>query len=275
MLRVPGTKENLFSARAEGCDVRVLYSPIDAIKIAQENPLKQIVFFGIGFETTAPSTAFVIHSAQKNNIQNLSLLISHVLVPPAIKLLLTNNEAQIDAFLAPGHVCAITGTTAYEKLAHEFHLPFVVTGFEPIDILQGITFCVEQLKNNKPAVINQYARSVTRAGNLPAQKLINEIFETCDMEWRGIGLIKQSGLRIKKEYESFDAEKRFVTALSESGFQPLSSPEDKNCGSVLKGILKPTNCPLFGKSCNPEHPIGAPMVSSEGACAAYFGSSRS
>ncbi len=265
MLRVPGTHKDLLSVKANGGDIRIVYSPLDSLKIAQENPHKQIVFFGVGFETTAPTTALTIYQAHQQQINNFSMLVSHVLVPPAMSALLSSPSNKIQGFLAAGHVCTIMGYDEYEPMAEKYQIPIVVTGFEPIDILQGIYMCIQQLEKGKFIVENQYTRSVRKEGNQPAQSLIKEIFEVIPRQWRGIGNIPESGLGLKAKYALFDADKKFV-------FPDLITEESKECisGLILQGVKKPSECSAFGKSCTPEYPLGAPMVSSEGACAAYY-----
>jgi hydrogenase expression/formation protein HypD len=265
MLRVPGSDEDLFRTRAGGGDVRVVYSPLDAVKIAQQNPDKQVVFFGIGFETTAPANAMSVWQARQLNVQNYSMLVSHVRVPPAMRAILSSPYNQVQAFLAAGHVCAVMGYWEYPPLAEEFKVPIVVTGFEPVDLVEGILKAVQQLEANRHAVENAYGRAVTREGNKPAQDLINKVFVECDRKWRGIGTIPMSGWRLRDEYADFDAEKRFAV-------ENINTKESPLCisGLVLQGRQKPNECPAFGKECTPEHPLGATMVSSEGACAAYY-----
>lgn len=265
MMRVPGTKADLLSSKAAGGDIRMVYSPLDALKIAKENPQKQVVFFAIGFETTAPANAMAVYQAAQNHIDNFSILVSHVLVPPAIEAILSSSDNLVQAFLAAGHVCAIVGYEEYEPLAHKYQIPFVVTGFEPLDIMQGIYMCVKQLEEGRVEVENQYARCVQREGNLPAQTLIREIFTIVDRKWRGIGEIPRSGLGLREPYSHFDAEIRF-------GLTDYTVEENPTCisGMVLRGLKKPFECPAFGNLCTPEHPLGATMVSGEGACAAYY-----
>jgi hydrogenase expression/formation protein HypD len=265
MLRVPGSAEDLFRTRAEGGDVRVVYSPLDAVKIAQQHPDKQVVFFGIGFETTAPANAMSVWQAKQLNVKNYSMLVSHVRVPPAMRAILSSPYNQVQAFLAAGHVCAVMGYWEYPALAEEFKVPIVVTGFEPVDLVEGILRTVQQLEANRHEVENAYGRAVTMDGNKPAQDLINKVFVECDRKWRGIGTIPMSGWRLRDEYAGFDAEKRFVV-------EHINTQESPLCisGLVLQGRQKPNACPAFGKACTPEHPLGATMVSSEGACAAYY-----
>lgn len=264
MLRVPGGDSSLMSARAEGADVRMVYSPLDALRIAQENPTKEVVFFGIGFETTAPVHALAIREAHRMGLENFSLLSSLVLVPPAIKELMKDPDNQINALLAAGHVCAVTGYSDYYALAEQNKLPVCVTGFEPVDILWGIYNCIDQLENQEYTVRNAYSRMVREEGNAKAISEIAAIFEPCDREWRGLGMIPESGLRIRKEYELYDASLRFKINLKQGVVNNVC-----RSGDILKGKLTPFQCPAFGKACTPDHPLGAAMVSSEGACAAY------
>jgi hydrogenase expression/formation protein HypD len=265
MLRVPGSHQDLFSARAAGGDIRVVYSPLDAVKIAQENPEKQVVFFAIGFETTAPVNAMSVVQAQALGLSNYSILVSQVCVPPAMHAILGSPNNRVQGFLAAGHVCAVMGTEEYDSIAEKYHVPIVVTGFEPLDLAQGILMTVEQLEAGKAEVGNAYTRVVTREGNRPAQALLKKVFEPVDRNWRGIGMIPMSGLGLRGEYAAFDAEKRF-------GIGELKTEESPLCiaGQVLQGVKKPLDCPAFGKECTPSSPLGAPMVSAEGACAAYY-----
>lgn len=265
MLRVPGSGKDLLSAKAAGGDVRIVYSPLDAVHLAEDNPGKKVIFFAVGFETTAPANALSVVEAKKRNLKNYFLLTSHVLVPPAIETILSSEETRVQGFLAAGHVCTIMGYHEYIPIAEKYKTPIVVTGFEPVDILQGIASVVRQLEHGKSMVENQYSRAVTREGNYPAQKLLREVFMVSDREWRGIGTIPASGLQLSPNYASFDAEKIFT-------FVKHSASGDNICiaGQVLQGLKKPMHCPAFGKECTPEHPLGAPMVSSEGACSAYF-----
>jgi len=265
MLRVPGTTCDLLSVRALGGDVRVVYSPLDAVKIAEENPRKEVVFFAVGFETTAPANAMAAFHAARKKLANFSLLVSHVLVPPAIEAILSAPENLVRGFLAAGHVCAVMGYEEYEPIAARHNVPIIVTGFEPADILQGIYLCVRQLEEGRAEVENQYARSVRREGNLQARELISDVFRVTSRKWRGIGEIPQSGLGLTDKYAAFDAELRF--GLSSSA---MNEPEECISGQILRGVRKPNECPAFGVRCIPEHPLGAPMVSSEGACAAYY-----
>lgn len=265
MLRVPGSKSDLFTVKANGGDVRTVYSPLDAIKIARANPSKQVVFFAVGFETTAPGNAMAVYQAFKENLKNFSVLVAHVLVPPAIKAILSSPQNRVQGFLAAGHVCTVMGWEEYEPIAEQFHVPIVVTGFEPIDIMQGISMCIEQLEKGIAKVENQYSRSVRREGNIHAKEMIYRVFEVVDRKWRGIGTIPTSGLALKQEFKDFDAEMRF-------GVNKVISSESSECiaGLILQGSKKPSECAAFGKSCTPEHPLGAPMVSAEGACSAYY-----
>lgn len=265
MLRVPGSGKSLLQAKAEGADVRIMYSPLEAVKLAAAYPDKQVVFFAVGFETTAPANALSVLQAEKLGLNNYSILTSHVLVPPAIKALMEDPDSSIDGFLAAGHVCSIMGYWEYLPLAEKYQVPIVVTGFEPLDILQGILMCVRQLEKGEAKVENQYTRMVREEGNSSAQNLINEVFQPSDQEWRGIGSIGDSGLQLQERFLSFDAKEKFRLTDKDA-------PDNKECiaGQIMKGISKPTDCKHFGTTCNPQHPIGAPMVSSEGACAAYY-----
>ncbi len=265
MLRVPGTGGDLFAVRAAGADVRVVYSSLDAIQIAQENPDKQVVFFAIGFETTAPANAMSVVQAHKLGLENFSLLISQVRVPPAMHAILGSPSNRVQGFLAAGHVCTVMGYWEYGPIADQYQVPVVVTGFEPLDIAQGILLAVRQMEHGTHTVENAYARVVTREGNRPAQAIIRQVFEECDQKWRGIGTIPHSGWRLRPEFAAFDASKRFQV----ESIQPAESPL---CiaGRILQGLNKPFDCPAFGKQCSPDHPLGATMVSSEGACAAYY-----
>jgi hydrogenase expression/formation protein HypD len=265
MLRVPGSSADLFSMRAAGADVRVVYSPLDAVKIAQQNPDKQVVFFAIGFETTAPANVMSVLQAHNLGLSNYSILVSHVRVPPAMNLILGSPENRVQAFLAAGHVCAVMGYWEYPPIAERYHVPIVVTGFEPVDILQGVLLAVRQLEDGRCQAENAYTRTVTFEGNRAAQQVIDQVFETCDRKWRGIGLIPASGWRLRPAYLNYDAETRFQV----QDIQPTESPL---CiaGQILQGLKKPHQCSAFGNPCTPEHPLGATMVSSEGACAAYY-----
>ena len=265
MLRVPGASRDLLSVKASGGDVRVVYSPLDAVKIAEDNPLRETVFFAVGFETTAPANATAALYASRKSLTNFSLLVSHVLVPPAMEAILASPENLVQGFLAAGHVCSVMGYEEYEPIASRHNVPIVVTGFEPVDILQGIHLCVRQLEECRAEVENQYARSVRREGNPSALELIREVFRVKPRKWRGIGEIPQSGLGLAEKYAAFDAELRFDLAN-----RATDEPEECISGQILRGIRKPHECPAFGVRCVPEHPLGAPMVSSEGACAAYY-----
>lgn len=266
MLRVPGSHYDLLTVKALGGDVRMVYSPLDALNLAQAHPDRQVVFFAVGFETTAPATAIAVHQAKQKNIQNFSLLVAHVLVPPALELLLSSPEHNIDGLLAAGHVCTVMGYKDYEPIAHKYHLPIVITGFEPADILQGVYLCIQQLEAGQATVENQYARAVQRSGNQIAQQLMRDVFTVVSRDWRGIGTIAHSGLGLRDQYAEFDANRRFQVSTQ------TSQPEQSDCisGLILQGIRKPQECAAFGTRCTPEHPLGAPMVSSEGACAAYY-----
>jgi hydrogenase expression/formation protein HypD len=265
MLRVPGTKSDLFRVKANGGDVRIAYSPMEGVKIAQKNPDRKVVFFGIGFETTAPANAMAVFKARNLGLTNFSELVSHVLVPPAIRLLLNSRENRVQGFIAPGHVCTVMGYWEYKALVDEFHVPIVVGGFEPVDLLEAILMLVAQLEEGRAEVENQYARSVSYHGNEPAQRVVEQVFEVADRKWRGIGTIPMSGLRLRPEFAAYDAEKIF-------GVSELEAAEPPECISaqVLQGLKKPVDCPAFATRCTPEMPLGAPMVSAEGACAAYY-----
>jgi hydrogenase expression/formation protein HypD len=265
MLRVPGSDEDLFRTRADGGDVRVVYSPLDAVKIAQQHPDRQVVFFAIGFETTAPANAMSVWQARQLGVRNYSILVSHVRVPPAMRAILSSPYNQVQGFLAAGHVCAVMGYWEYPPIAEEFKVPIVVTGFEPVDLIQGILMAVKQLETKRHEVENAYGRAVTLDGNRSAQKLIDQVFVECDRKWRGIGMIPKSGWRLRDEFTEFDAEKRFDVQRIDTKESPLCIS-----GLVLQGRKKPNECPAFGQACTPEHPLGATMVSSEGACAAYY-----
>jgi hydrogenase expression/formation protein HypD len=269
MLRVPGTEGDLFQVKGRGGDVRVVYSPLDAVELAVKNPDRQVVFFGVGFETTAPANAMSVHLAKRRGLRNYSLLVSHVLVPPAIDAIMSSPGNQVQAFLAAGHVCSVMGYWEYPPLADQYGIPIVVTGFEPLDLLDGIRRAVIQLEHGEHRVENAYERIVSYAGNLEAQRLLAEVFETTDRAWRGIGVIPRSGWMLSAAYRDFDAEERFHI----SGIRTVESPLC-HAGDVLRGAIKPGECPAFGKQCTPRHPLGATMVSSEGACAAYFNYGR-
>lgn len=265
MLRVPGSRTDLFHIKAGGADVRVVYSPTEALKFARANPGRQVVFFAVGFETTAPANAMAVWQAKREALTNFSMLASHVLVPPAIRALMSSPGSRVQGFIGPGHVCTVMGYREYEDLVREFRVPIVVGGFEPVDLLEAILMLVTQLEEGRAAVENQYVRSVTYEGNRLARKVLAEVFEVCDRKWRGIGGIPESGLRIREEYAAFDADRVF-------GTDAVTADEPADCisAAVLQGLKKPTDCSAFGTRCTPETPLGAPMVSSEGACAAYY-----
>ena len=265
MLRVPGTGRDLFSVKAAGGDVRIVYSPLDAVGLAQENPDKQVVFFAIGFETTAPPNVMSVLHARDLGLTNYSVLVSHVRVPPAIRAILSDPACRVQGFLLAGHVCTIMGYHEYPPLVDEFQIPMVVTGFEPLDLARGILETIRLLEAGSVEVFNAYERAVTFEGNRPAQKVIETVFQGCDRKWRGIGNIPSSGWRLRPEFEAFDAERKFDVQGIEAQESPLCI-----AGQVLQGIRKPHDCPAFGKECTPERPLGATMVSSEGACAAYY-----
>ena len=265
MLRVPGSEKDLFTVKSEGGDVRIVYSPMDALTLARQNPDREVVFFAVGFETTAPANALAVAQAARLGVENFSILVSHVLVPPAIEAIMTSPNCRVQGFLAAGHVCAVMGTSQYEPLTAKFGVPIVVTGFEPIDILHGIEMCLRQLEEGRAEVENQYARSVRPEGNPIAIRQIEEVFEISSRKWRGIGEIPRSGLQLTPAFRGFDAATRF-------GVEQLTADEPAECiaGEVLQGHKKPHECSAFGVQCTPERPLGAPMVSSEGACAAYY-----
>jgi hydrogenase expression/formation protein HypD len=265
MLRVPGSKHDLLSIKAKGGDVRMVYSPLDVLALAAANPDKEVVFFGVGFETTAPAVALTIKQARLMKLKNFSVLVSHVLVPPAIEALLEAEHSHIDGFLAAGHVCTVMGTHEYKAIAKKHHIPIVVTGFEPVDILIGIKLCIEMLEHKRSGVENAYARSVRPEGNPEARKILKEIYRPVDRKWRGIGTIPLSGLGLAEDYQSYDAALKF-------GLPQLESKESEICmaGKILTGQMKPSDCKAFGTLCTPEKPLGAPMVSTEGACSAYY-----
>jgi len=265
MLRVPGSEKSLLEAKAEGADVRIVYSPLEAVKLAKENPNREVVFFAVGFETTAPANALSVIQADKSGINNYSILASHVLVPPAMEAILSDPETTVNGFLAAGHVCTIMGIGEYFPIAEKYKVPIVVTGFEPVDLLQGIYMAVKQLEAGEAKVENQYARVVQREGNKLAKEAIGKVFQVADRDWRGIGTIPSSGWEVSSHYQRYNARNKFK-------LDPIEERENKNCiaGEIMKGKKKPFDCPLFGKACNPEHPQGAPMVSSEGSCAAYY-----
>lgn len=265
MLRVPGSETDLLSIKAQGGDVRMVYSPLDAVKLAQQNPNRQVVFFAVGFETTAPANAMAVWQAKQLGLTNFSILCSHVLVPPAMEAILGSPANLVQGFLAAGHVCAVMGYREYEPVAAKYHVPIIVTGFEPLDLLQGIYMTVKALEEGRTAVENQYVRAVTRDGNVAAQNLVKQVFEPCHRQWRGIGMIPNSGYTLRPEFAGFDAEQRFDVAN-------ITAQESPICiaGEILQGLKKPHQCSAFGGQCTPEHPLGAPMVSTEGACAAYY-----
>ena len=265
MLRVPGSRSSLLEARAQGADIRVVYSPLDAVALARELPDRQVVFFAVGFETTAPMTAMAARQARALGLANFSMLVAHVLVPPAMEAILSSSVNRVQGFLAAGHVCSVMGYWEYEPLAVKHKVPIVVTGFEPVDILQGIYMCAKQLEEGRAEVENQYERAVKREGNTGAQALIRQVFKVASRKWRGIGEIPDSGLALQPAYEAFDAETRFSV-------EDVRADEPPECisGLVLQGVKKPHECSAFGRRCTPEHPLGAPMVSTEGACAAYY-----
>ena len=269
MLRVPGSDCDLFHIRAKGGAVRVVYSPLDALDLARKHPDEQVVFFAVGFETTAPANAMAVWRAKELGVRNFSILVSHVTVPPAMTAILDAPDNRVQGFLAAGHVCTIMGWTEYEPIAAKYRVPIVVTGFEPLDILEGMLMTVRQLEEGRHEVENQYVRSVRREGNQPAQELVSRVFELVDRKWRGIGEIPRSGLGLREEFAEFDAERRFA-------LEQIRTEEPTACraGEVLRGLLKPFQCAAFGNECTPEHPLGAPMVSSEGACAAYYNYGR-
>jgi hydrogenase expression/formation protein HypD len=265
MLRVPGSSKDLFRIKSEGGDIRVVYSPLDALTIARDNPDRQVVFFGIGFETTAPANAMTVYQAKKLGVQNFSLLVSHVLVPPAVAAIMESPDCRVQAFLAAGHVCCVMGTAEYPPLTEKYRVPIVVTGFEPLDILEGIRRTVIQLESGRHELENAYPRAVRAEGNEPAKAMLADVFEVTDRAWRGIGTIPRSGWRLAPKYREFDAEYRFAV-------EDLHTAESSICrsGEVLQGLIKPHECAAFGKECTPRNPLGATMVSSEGACAAYY-----
>ncbi len=265
MLRVPGSELSLFDAKARGADVRIVYSPLDAVQLARATPEREVVFFAVGFETTAPANAMAVWQAERMGVKNFSILCAHVLVPPAMEAVIESPGCRVQAFLAPGHVCTVEGTTAYEEVAKKHRVPVVVTGFEPVDLLDGILAAAEQLEQGRAEMENRYARAVRREGNEEARKVVSEVFEVGERKWRGIGPIPQSGLKLRQKYAGFDALARFGI-----GFREVSEPEACQAGQVLQGLIKPPECAAFGKQCTPERPLGAPMVSSEGACAAYY-----
>lgn len=265
MLRVPGSETDLLGVKAAGGDVRIVYSPLDAVTLARKHPDREVVFFAVGFETTAPANAMAVWHAHQLGLTNFSMLVSHVLVPPAMEAILAAPDNRVQAFLAAGHVCAVMGYREYEPLAEKYRVPMVVTGFEPLDLLQGILMAVEMLEEGRWGVENQYARAVERDGNVLAQDRVARVFQVSDRQWRGIGEIPVSGLALAEEFAAYDAMERFGV-----GEVHAREPEECQAGQVLRGLLKPFQCPAFGTACTPERPLGAPMVSSEGACAAYY-----
>jgi hydrogenase expression/formation protein HypD len=269
MLRVPGSDGDLFSIKSKGGDVRVVYSPLDCLKIARANPGKQVVFFAIGFETTAPANAMLAFRARQDGVANVSLLVSHVLVPPSIAAILQSPQNRVQGFLGPGHVCAVMGYREYQPLSARFKVPIVITGFEPIDILQGVLMTIRQLEEGRAEVENEYSRILDRAGNRPAQALVASVFEIADRKWRGVGTIPKSGYKLRWEFRDHDAEKLF-------NVKEIDTREPEACisGQILRGLKKPHDCPAFGHECDPQHPLGATMVSAEGACAAYYSYGR-
>jgi len=269
MLRVPGSKDDLLILKSRGADIRVVYSPIDCLKIARANPNKKVVFFAIGFETTAPANAMSVWQARQQGIANFSVLVSHVLVPPAMAAILESPQNRVQGFLGPGHVCTVVGYREYEPLAAKYHVPIVVSGFEPIDILEGTLMALRQLEAGAAEVENQYPRVVKRDGNPVAQEVVKKVFEVADRKWRGVGLIPMSGYRLREAFREYDAERIFEV-------EAIDTQEPAVCisGLVLQGVRKPHDCPAFGKQCTPEHPLGATMVSAEGACAAYYAYGR-
>ncbi|MFD2247895.1 hydrogenase formation protein HypD [Pontibacter ruber] len=267
MVRVPGSSKSLMQARSEGGHLQIVYSPLDAVKLAADNPQKEVVFFAVGFETTAPANALAVLQAAKLGLSNFSILVSHVLVPPAMEAILDDRFNTIHGFLGAGHVCSVMGMQEYHPLAAKYKVPIVITGFEPVDLLQGILMAVRQLEAGNATLENQYARVVRETGNLEAQAVIQEVFEVADREWRGIGIIPQSGYKVREKYRQYDAEQKYT-----EGIAPSLPHADVGCiaGEILRGIKKPAQCPHFRKTCTPLNPLGAPMVSTEGACAAYY-----
>jgi hydrogenase expression/formation protein HypD len=269
MLRVPGSRSDLHSVKAAGGDVRVVYSPLDCLKVAEQHPDKTVVFFAVGFETTAPANAMAVWQAKKRGLKNFAVMVSHVLVPPAMSAILGAADNRVQGFLGPGHVCTVMGSGEYGPIARRHQVPIVITGFEPVDLLEGILMTVRQLESGRGEVEIQYSRAVRAEGNAASQKLIADVFEVCDRKWRGVGTIPASGLKLRAEFADFDAEKRF-------GVEDLETQESPLCisGQILKGLKKPRECPAFGTQCTPQTPLGATMVSSEGACAAYYAYGR-
>jgi hydrogenase expression/formation protein HypD len=269
MLRVPGSECDLFQIRARGGNVRIVYSPLDALELARKNPDREVVFFAVGFETTAPANAMAVHRARELGVTNFSVLVSHVTVPPAMLALLSAPDNRVQAFLAAGHVCTVMGYSEYEPIAATYHVPIIVTGFEPLDLLEGMLMAVRQLEAGDARVENQYVRAVRRDGNVPARTLVEQVFELTDRQWRGIGEIPLSGLALREEFAEYDAVKKFHLENIHA-----TEPAECRAGDVLRGKIKPVQCPAFGTLCTPERPLGAPMVSSEGACAAYYNYGR-
>ncbi|HWA96845.1 MAG TPA: hydrogenase formation protein HypD, partial [Pirellulales bacterium] len=265
MLRVPGSRGDLLQLKSEGADVRIVYSPLDAVQLAAANPDRRVVFFAIGFETTAPPNAMAVWMARKRGLTNFSVLVSHVLVPPAMCSILESPDNRVQGFLGPGHVCTVVGVDEYGPIAERYRVPIVITGFEPLDMLEGVLWTVRQLEAGRAEIENQYARAVRPEGNRASKRLIDDVFEVCDRKWRGVGMIPQSGYRLRDDYRAHDAERLFDVA-------EIQTQESTECisGQVLRGLKKPHDCPAFGKRCTPHSPLGATMVSSEGACAAYF-----
>ncbi|MGC1373826.1 MAG: hydrogenase formation protein HypD [Candidatus Sulfotelmatobacter sp.] len=269
MLRVPGSNGDLFTLKSQGADIRIVYSPLDCLKIAQANPERQVVFFAIGFETTAPANAMLAFRARQNGVKNLSVLVSHSLVPPAMSFILQSPQNRVQGFLGPGHVCTIMGYREYEPIAERYNVPIVITGFEPLDLLEGTLMVIRQLEAGTATVENQYSRVLDREGNIPARKLVDGVFEACDRKWRGVGSIPDSGYKLRREYGDHDAERLFEV-------QNIDTKESAICisGHILRGIKKPHDCAAFGTLCTPLTPLGATMVSAEGACAAYYAYGR-
>jgi hydrogenase expression/formation protein HypD len=269
MLRVPGSRGDLLQLKSQGSDIRIVYSPLDAVNLAAANPNKQVVFFAIGFETTAPPNAMAVWMAKHRGLKNFSVLVSHVLVPPSMTAILQAPGNRVQGFLGPGHVCTVMGYHEYEPIARHYKVPIVITGFEPVDMLEGVLMTVRQLEAGEARVENQYARAVRPAGNEHSRRLIEDVFEICDRKWRGVGIIPKSGYKLRYEYRDHDAERKFEVA-------DIETQESGECisGQILKGLKKPNDCPAFGKTCTPRTPLGATMVSSEGACAAYFAYGR-
>lgn len=268
MLRVPGSETSLLAAKSSGSDVRMVYSPMDALRLAVENPDREVVFFAVGFETTAPANAMAVYQAKEQGVENFSMLVSHVLVPPAMEALLAAPEVAVHGFLAAGHVCAVMGVEEYRPIAEKYHVPIVVTGFEPVDLLGGVLTCIRQLESGRAEVENQYTRSVRGKGNPLAREMMERVFRVVSRRWRGMGEFPQSGFAIAPEFADYDAGLRFPAAL----IREDNVRDEGGCisGRILQGLERPDQCPHFGTACTPEHPMGATMVSSEGACAAYF-----